>query len=148
MPSIYSIAYKPQHMPRRPEGHFSRLVVEKARLIENYGIEGDVKGGHPSRQVNIAAREALDALKMRPGEMGEQIVVDGLDIESLAVGSHLWLGAACVEITAVRGGCLRFSQMHCLPEKSASGQLGVMAKVLIGGEICVGDPVQEAVLHV
>ncbi len=85
MAHVVSIVYRPRdaEMPR-PQDHFARVPLERARLVESHGIDGDAKGGSGDRQLNVMLAENLahlgtEGFKARPGELGEQIVIAGLD---------------------------------------------------------------------
>jgi MOSC domain-containing protein YiiM len=147
MAEIISIVYKPQ-AAEQPAGRYLRLPLERARLVAGHGIEGDTKGGHARRQLNIMSAETLSALAAEgftvdPGCMGEQIIVRGLDVNRLAVGDRLHLGdTATVEVTSLRTGCERFEAYQGKKREEAAGRLGVIARVLTGGVIQVGDAVR------
>lgn len=146
---IVSIVYKPREVDTRPIDHFSRVAVESAQLVADYGIEGDVKGGHPTRQLNIMCARKLEKLRaqgyaVEPGMMGEQLMITGVDLSALVEGDRLQLGAtAVVEMTARRSGCLRFETVQGQPNPTLEQPvaLGIMAKVVAGGQIRVGDAV-------
>jgi MOSC domain-containing protein YiiM len=74
--------------------------------------------------------------------MGEQIVVSGIAVDQLAAGIRLRLGQEVViEVLKPRTGCDRLRHIQgCMPAEVA-GRLGVMARVLVGGTIQVGDAV-------
>lgn len=145
---VVSIVYTPfKTAERRPQGHYARVAAERVTLAEFKGIVGDAKGGSGKRQLNIMSAETLDRLNEEgfqtdPGEMGEQIVVSGIELESLPVRSRFRLGAAVVEVTLPRTGCDRFERIQGMPKESVKGRLGVLAKVVTGGEVAVGDPVE------
>lgn len=147
MSQIASIVYKPQGM-EVPAHQFLRVELDEARLVAGYGIEGDLKGGHPDRQLNIMSYETLTNLRAQgfrtePGQMGEQIVLHRLDVNSLAPGTRLAVGSsAVIEVVKARTGCEHFSQIQGKPASLAAGQMGVMARVIAGGLIRAGDPVQ------
>ena len=92
--------------------------------------------------------ETLEALheegfSTQPGQMGEQIVIQGLDMGKLAVGDRLGIGdSAIVEVVSHRTGCQRFEHIQGKTPQQAAGRMGVMAKVVSGGMIVVGDPVK------
>ena len=146
MAEIVSIVYKPEEM-EQPAGRYLRVPLEKARLVAGYGIEGDAKGGHPRRQLNIMSADTLAALAaegftVEPGCMGEQIIVRGLDVDRLAAGDRLRLGrTATIEVIQPRTGCDRFEAYQGKHPKEAAGRLGVIAAVVASGVIRVGDPV-------
>lgn len=147
MAHVVSLVYRPMKTTR-PQDHYLREPVERATLVEFQGIEGDQKGGTGKRQLNIMVAEQLAELRaegfnVAPGEMGEQVVVSGIDPAALlAVGSRWRIGAAVVEVTIPRTGCDRFERIQGKAKESVQGRLGVLAKVVTGGEVAVGDPVE------
>ncbi len=150
MGKIVSIVYRPDHAPAQPADHYSRVALDSVRLLEGYGIEGDRKGGHPKRQINLMCQESLDQLsqegfKTAPGAMGEQIIIEALDedLNALPEGAQLQLGdEAIVELLTPRTGCDRFEAIQGINPKQAAGRLGMMGRVIRSGFIQVGDPVQ------
>src|SRR5207237_263547 len=98
------------------------------------------------RQINVMSAEALHVLadegfKTRPGELGEQIVIEGLDVNALPVGARIRLGAtAIIEVTMPRTGCDRFEHIQGKFKGLVRGRLGAMVRVVAGGPIAVGDP--------
>ncbi len=153
MASIYSIVYFPEDMSydldlgKKKEAYL-RVPVERATLVVGRGIRGDRKGRNPDRQLNLLSLEWLESLKPRgyktaPGEFGEQIIVAGLAVEDLAPGARLQLGSTSViEVIKPRTGCSRLEAAQGQPVMTAGiGRLGILAKVIHGGEIQVGDPV-------
>jgi len=155
MPQVISIVYQPkEHLYSERIAGFIRVPVETAHLIANYGIENDQKGGrHPNRQLNILSWEWLQArdregYKTRPGEFGEQLVVKGMDFNDLNKGDLLAFGdQAIIEITGPRTGCERLeaAQGRVIPQE-IKAEIGLMAKVVQGGTIRLGDSVtQQAV---
>lgn len=98
--------------------------------------------------MNLTSAENLEALgvvgfRTGPGEMGEQLVVRGIDVPSLKAGDCIHLGAtACLEVATQRTGCLRLQEVQGRPLKGTLNRLGVMATVTAGGVIRVGDPVR------
>lgn len=147
MTQIASIVYKPAGVDETPN-EYLRVDLDEAQLISGYGIEGDLKGGHPSRQLNLMSYETLTNLRSlgfytEPGQMGEQIVIHQLDVDNLPPGTHVQLGAqAVIEVIKQRQGCERFTKIQKRPLSDVEGQLGIIAKVITSGMIHVGDPVK------
>ena len=143
---IISITYKPLNATINTKG-FLRVAVDCATLITGYGIEGDRKGGHPKRQINLMGKSTLDALATRgyktaPGAMGEQMIVSGIEVDNLPVGTVIQLGQhARVEVTQQRAGCPKFDFTQNCSTQEAIGQMGVMVRVLSDGQVHLGDPV-------
>ena len=147
MPHVVSIVYTPRGVERKPADRYARVPLQRATLIEGRGIAGDLKGNGGDRQLNIMRAETLAELaaqgrKTAAGEMGEQIVLAGVDPTHFNKGTRLRLGdVAIVEISIPRTGCDRFESIQGVAKKSVAGRLGVMARVITGGEIAVGDAV-------
>ena len=148
MIKVTSIVYKPLSTASDPDDRYVRVPVEVANLVAGYGIDGDRKGGNPNRNLNLVSFETLQALQEEgfstlPGQMGEQIVIRGLDVGKLSEGDRLQIGEqACVELVNHRTGCSRFERIQDKSRQLAAGRMGVMAKVITGGRVAVGDPVR------
>jgi xanthine dehydrogenase accessory factor len=147
MTQIASIVYRPIGQPG-PADDYLRLDLDDANLIAGYGIEGDAKGGHPDRQLNIMSYETLTILRgqgfyTEPGQMGEQIVIHQLDVDALPAGAKVQLGnEAIIEIVKPRTGCDKFDRVQKRSHDLVQGQMGKIARVIVGGKIHVGDPVR------
>jgi MOSC domain-containing protein YiiM len=151
---------------------FSKVTVPDIRLIAGIGVAGDAHAGetvrHRSRirrgpaapnlrQVHLLATELHDelrasGLRVRPGEMGENITTSGVDLLALSTGTLLHLGnLAVVEVTGLRNPCRQLNSiqpglMAALVFRDEQGQVvrraGVMAVVREGGEVHPGDPIE------
>lgn len=80
--------------------------VQSAKLIENFGIEGDVHAGNWHRQVSFLALESIDKMRkkglanLRPGAFAENITTEFLELPELEVGTRIKIGReAELEIT-------------------------------------------------
>jgi MOSC domain-containing protein YiiM len=148
MGHVVSIVYKPAHLPAKPAERYTREPLAEARLIAGHGIEGDCKAGTPGRHINLMSAQALARLaeagfRAGPGQMGEQVIVAGVEVEQLRPGDRLFLGAdACLEVEKPRTGCQRLEDIQGRPRAALAGCLGVMMRVLTGGVVRVGDPVR------
>lgn len=146
MGRLSSIVYKPDGAAKA-ESAYTRIALEEAQLIAGYGIEGDTKGGRPERALNIMSAETLQALggegfQILPGQMGEQLIVAGVEVDTLSVGTQIQIGAtACVELTLPRTGCNKFEAYQEKSPQLAAARMGMMANVVTGGPIRVGDTV-------
>lgn len=146
MSKIYSIVYQIEPSVNEEPYRYMRTPINTANLIANHGIEGDRKAGrNKTRHLNIMTLEtlqkhALDGYRVAPGEMGEQIIIEGLDVASLKKGDLIQIGeSAVVRINNRRSGCEWFEQVQ---GKSKDVDLGVMASVSESGQIYVGDTVK------
>jgi MOSC domain-containing protein YiiM len=147
MGEIYSIVYQPldkEYSERM--GDFIREPLREATLVANHGIKGDRKAGRNKiRQLNILSLEWLEELRSlgyrtEPGEFGEQIIVKGVPLDTMHSGDRLRLGPdALVEITRPRTGCGRLEAAQGKSNKAFGSLVGMMARVIDGGTIRVGD---------
>lgn len=159
----------------RDDGHrFSKPVMASIRLLAGLGVEGDAHCGvtvkHRSRvaadptqpnlrQVHLIQEELFDELAakgfaLRAGDLGENVLTEGLDLLALPKGARLRLGAeAVVEVTGLRNPCaqidgFRKGLLAAVLDRAADGSLvrkaGIMAVVLEGGEIRPGDAIGVA----
>jgi len=147
MPSIVSIAYSPPTEVPRPKDHYHRISATEAMLLADRGIEFDRKGKGGDRQLSIMSAATLAILREEgfqtaPGQMGEQLVLEGIDVDNLPAGAQVKLGpTAIVEVVEPRTGCDRFERIQGKHKKLVRGRFGVIARVTSSGKIVVGDAV-------
>jgi len=129
------------------EKQFRKLPRSEARLVANFGLEGDRHAGRPDRQVSILNVETVDELARRgmpvqPGVLGENITVEGVQVMQLADGARLRIGDAELEITGDRPTCREMLEVHRDALKAMRGRAGKMARVVRGGTVRPGDPIE------
>jgi MOSC domain-containing protein YiiM len=115
---------------------------ERVRAIAGQGFEGCAHANPPKREVLFASREHLDALDLEPGVIRENITVAGEDVEQWKVGSRVRAGEALFEITMVCDPCHRMDELRDGLRAELEGRRGMLAHVVEGGEVAVGDPVE------
>jgi SAM-dependent methyltransferase len=144
---IVSIVHCPEGIDPKPPDHYARVPQDAAVLEPARGIVTDRKGARENRQLNVMARETLDRLaaegyQTAPGQMGEQLVLSGIAVDALPAGTRLRLGEeAVIEVYMLRTGCSRLQHIQGCTPAQVAGRLGVMARVVVGGAIRVGDAV-------
>ena len=127
---------------------FRKLPLTQGRLIEDFGLEGDRHAGRPLRQVSILNVETVTELKQKglpvdPGILGENITVEGVPVMQLADGSRLRIGTNVeLEITGDRPACKELLAVHRDALKEMVGRTGKMARVVRGGTVRPGDPIE------
>ncbi len=161
---VQSVSFSNQHT-------FSKTAVPEITLLAGLGVAGDAHMGitvkHRSRvardpaqpnlrQVHLIHAELLDELRqkgfaVRPGELGENVTVRGIDLLGLPTGAVLNVGAeAVIQITGLRNPCAQINAfqaglLNAVLDRDQQSQVvrkaGVMAIVLTGGLVSVGDPV-------
>jgi MOSC domain-containing protein YiiM len=118
--------------------------VPSATLLSGLGIQGDKHAVAVSdRQVLLADKEALDAVGVTPGTIKENLTVEGLNVMDLPAGSRLRLGTSAVlEITEICEPCFRMDEIRQGLKQELEGRRGMVARVIQGGTIHLGDPIQ------
>ena len=142
------------------------------RLLKGLGVEGDAHCGetvkHRSRvrkdpaasnlrQVHLIHAElfeelAVSGFSVGPGQMGENITTQGIDLLAMPVGTKLCIGEdAVLELTGLRNPCsqlegLQKGLMAATLDRDSEGGLiskaGVMAIVLNSGDVRPGDAIE------
>ncbi len=115
----------------------------QARALANRGLEGDRharKDG--SRQVLLMDEETLNKFQLKPGIVKENITTRGIAIQTLAKGARLKIGDAVFEITKLCTPCERMEEIRNGLRAEIEGQRGILAKVIEGGTLRVGDAIE------
>jgi MOSC domain-containing protein YiiM len=126
---------------------FRKLPQLEGHLIEDFGLEGDRHAGRPLRQLSILNVETVTELKEKgmpvsPGVLGENITVEGLPVMQLTDGERLRIGDVELEITGDRPACRELLEVHRDALKEMVGRTGKMARVVRGGTVRPGDPIE------
>lgn len=129
------------------EKQFRKLPRAEAKLVTDFGLEGDRHAGRPLRQVSILNAETVNELARAgmpvvPGILGENITVEGVPVMQLHAGERLRIGEAEVEITGDRPACREMLEIHVDALKAMVGRAGKMARVVRGGTVRPGDPIE------
>lgn len=125
-----------------------KQVVDKARLIEDYGLEGDAHAGNWHRQVSFLASESIDhtrsmGLDVTFGDFAENIATEGIDWKNIPVGTRVRMGeTALVEITQIGKECKKKCAIYYQAGDCIMPKEGVFARVISGGKIHGGDKIQ------
>jgi MOSC domain-containing protein YiiM len=160
--SVVAVCKKAQH-------GIPKISVEAIHLLENYGVEGDYHAGKFVRHRYLARKDpnvpnvrqvllidtsilsflADQDIHLEPGMMGENLLLDGISVMELPLGTQLEVGESLLEITEVRNPCSQLNSSHPqlleAVEKSGSGpdsrNAGILARILQSGWVRPGDSV-------
>lgn len=118
--------------------------IDKVRLIENFGLEGDAHGGNWHRQVSLLSYEKVRAfeekgISVEDGAFGENLLVEGFDFKTLPVGTRFRCGEALLEMTQIGKECHSHCEIYQAVGDCIMPREGVFARVLHGGMIQIGD---------
>jgi MOSC domain-containing protein YiiM len=156
---------------RRQTHDFSKTVVGEINIIENLGVEGDAHAGvtvkHRSRvavdptqpnlrQVHLLHGELFEELsangfQIKPGDLGENIVTEGIELLDLPTDTILKIGTVALRITGLRNPCAQIDRFRSGLLKAVLGRdergnlvrkAGIMSVVLSGGAVRPGDSIE------
>lgn len=114
------------------------------RAIADLGIEGDVNARAGSlRQVLLMDEETLAQFGLEAGRIRENITTRGIALKSLERGARLRVGGALFEITIPCAPCEFLDDIRPGLREKMEGQRGMLARVIEGGEIKIGDAVER-----
>ncbi len=124
-------------------GHRLPMISRsEVRAVAGLGLEDDFHARGGRRQVLLIDLEILDALGLKPGQVKENLTVRGLGLQRLPAGTRLRVGSeAVLELTGPCTPCFRMDEIRPGLQAELQGRRGVLARVIAGGLIRVGDPV-------
>ncbi|MDP9274854.1 MAG: MOSC domain-containing protein [Chloroflexota bacterium] len=133
----------------RAEKHGAPTPVAEVLGRVGGGLEGDVHAHRSSRAVLVIDRATLDALRLTPGDLREEITTVGLpDVTNLPADSELRIGGATLRVNGPCEPCTHIGELLGVPDREAFrqslvGRRGALCTVsAVSGPIRVGDPVE------
>ncbi len=124
-----------------------KTCVDEAQLLKDYGLEGDAHAGPWHRQISLLSLENIEATREKGvdvtfGDFAENISTVGIDWKNIPIGTRVKLGdSAEVEITQIGKKCHTKCEIFYQVGDCIMPKEGVFARVIEGGKICCGDPV-------
>lgn len=129
---------------RAPKKGLPMEELRQAQMLADFGLEGCAHARAGSdRQVLLVDRETLDAMELQPGILRENITTNGLNVNSLQVGQRLRMGKALLEVILVCTPCNQMERIRPGLRKELWGRRGMLCRVLEGGILRPGDPVEK-----
>jgi MOSC domain-containing protein YiiM len=114
-------------------------------LVENHGLKDDAHVGSWIRQVSLLAKESIDKIRQKGldvqyGDFAENLTTEGIDLPALPIGTRLKVGSGVLlEVTQIGKVCHDRCNIFYTVGDCVMPREGIFAKVLVGGEIQVGD---------
>lgn len=130
-----------------PKKGTAKYEVKEALLIEDFGIKDDAHAGKWHRQVSLLELKKIEDFNseggnVKFGDFGENIVVDGIEVDKLDIGQKLKIGDAILEITQIGKECHSECEIFHRVGKCIMPIHGVFSKVLKGGNIKLNDEIE------
>jgi len=141
-----------------------RQTPPRATLSAEHGVTGDrwslKTNPDPLVQVSVMNSRFLEVIAGETERMnlaGDNLIIDlDLHIDNLPTGTRLRIGQALLEVTdSPHTGCKKFQRRYGkdalditnTPEGSAMRLRGLLARVIRGGEVQVGDTIHKEPPH-
>lgn len=125
-----------------------KYKVTEADMVEDWGIKSDAHGGKWHRQVSLLEYEKIQEFRKRGAEVdfgafGENLVIEGIKLSSLPMGTRLHIGECAVLELTQRG---KECHNHCAIYKRMGDCImpreGTFARVINEGHIKEGDCIE------
>lgn len=118
-------------------------AVDHIVAVRDRGLEGCAHGRPASRrQVLLMDLETLEEFELAPGTIMENVTTRGLALVELRQGQRLRVGEAVFEVALPCEPCGRMDQIRTGLQKELRGRRGVLCRVVEGGLIRRGDPIE------
>ncbi|MEG0371374.1 MAG: MOSC domain-containing protein [Clostridium sp.] len=123
-----------------------KKTVDRIKLIEDHGIEGDAHAGKWHRQISLLANESIDKMRGNGVELdfgifAENITTQGIEVFTLPVGTKIQIGDTVLEVTQIGKKCHNGCEIRQIVGDCVMPREGIFAKVLTGGYIQANDEI-------
>ncbi|MBR5516564.1 MAG: MOSC domain-containing protein [Firmicutes bacterium] len=124
----------------------AKINVGQAEIIEDFGLKDDAHAGNWHRQVSLLSYEKIEEFKalgveVKDGDFGENLIVEGIDLRTLPIGTKLKIKDILLEVTQIGKECHTGCAIAQAVGKCIMPTEGIFAKVLKGGTVKIGDEV-------
>ena len=122
--------------------------VEAIRLEPHLGIPGDAHAGDWHRMLSLLSAESVARLQEKipfpllPGAFAENVLVEGIEVSRLPVGTKLRLGSALCEVTQIGKECHADCAIRRQAGDCVMPREGIFVRVLEAGEVRPGDSME------
>ena len=122
--------------------------VPEIHVKIKHGIEGDAHAGHWHRQVSLLGVESVANMQkkidftLQHGAFAENILVKGITVYTLPVGTRLMIGEALTEVTQIGKECHQDCAIRRITGDCVMPREGIFVKILKSGRVRPGDKVE------
>ena len=122
--------------------------VEAIRLEPHLGIPGDAHAGDWHRMLSLLSAESVARLQEKipfpllPGAFAENVLVEGIEVSRLPVGTKLRLGSALCDVTQIGKECHADCAIRRQAGDCVMPREGIFVRVLEAGEVRPGDSME------
>lgn len=118
--------------------------IAEGNLVEEFGLEGDAHGGNWHRQISLLEVTKIDDFNKEGGnvvfgDFGENIVIEGIEVDKLPIGTRIKVGEAILEVTQIGKKCHNECEIFHRVGRCIMPVYGTFAKVIKSGHIKEND---------
>ena len=126
-----------------------KKIVGEGIFKEEYGLVGDAHAASDThRQVSLLAIESIAKMRnlgldLGPGDFAENLTTEGIELVSLPIGTKLSVGEGIIlEVTQIGKECHTRCAIYHQVGKCIMPEEGVFVRVIRGGLVRAGDPIE------
>ena len=122
--------------------------VDEIELQPHLGIPGDAHAGDWHRMVSLLSAQSVRRLQEKiafpllPGAFAENVLVEGIEVSRLPVGTRLRIGSALCEVTQIGKECHADCAIRQQAGDCVMPREGIFLRVLEAGEVKPGDALE------
>jgi MOSC domain-containing protein YiiM len=116
--------------------------VDQVVAVGDQGLTGDQNYGARKRQVLLIEATTLARFGLVPGQIRENVTVEGLALAGLPPGTRLQLGPAVFEVVGDCAPCQLVEDIRPGLRQAISGRRGTLCRVVSGGIIRRSDSIE------
>lgn len=125
----------------------AKINIHECEVIEGFGLKNDAHGGKWHRQVSLLSYEKIEDFKRRGGDVidgsfGENIIVSGIDLRTLPVGTIIKINEVVLKVTQIGKECHSHCEIFHRVGECIMPKEGIFAEVVHGGIIKEDDSVE------
>ena len=125
-----------------------KTPCEEVTLVVGHGLEGDAHAGKWHRQVSLLSKKSIKFMKDRGadvdrGSFGENIVVEGIEVHELPVGTTLRIGEkVLLKVTQIGKECHTMCAIGKAVGDCIMPRRGIFCEVIVGGKVRPGQTIE------
>jgi MOSC domain-containing protein YiiM len=126
----------------------SKSMIKEGLIKKNWGLDGDAHAGKYHKQISLLSIESIKKMKkqganIKFGDLFENLVVDGIVLHKLPIGTKLKIGEdVLLEITQIGKKEEYLKEIEGKMYKSIMTKEGVFTRVIEGGIVKAEDEVE------
>ena len=135
-----------------PKKGTAKTERETVTVLPDHGFQGDAHAGNWHRQVSLLSCEQVDAFREQGGQVengafGENLLIRGIDLARLPLGTRLRSGEVLLEVTQIGKECHAHCAIYHQVGDCIMPREGIFARVRSGGILKKGDKIHAESPH-